>query len=202
MSFWLILTPFFSALIGWFLAWLFIYLLFHPRFPKKMLGYSLQGKIPKHQQDLSVRIGKLLSRELISFEQIEEKILDPGTLQKITPEIEEHIDYFLRVKLKDAMPMVAMFVGDKTITQLKEVFMTEMNLLFPEIMKSYVKELKNNLNIGEAVALKLASLPIIKIEAFILKTLHKELRYVRLAGALFGFITGAFQAGIILLLLS
>lgn len=202
MNFWLILTPLLTALLGWFLTWLFIKRLFRPYFPQKWLGFSVQGIIPKHQPELSARIGKLFNKKLISMKQIEDKILDPGTLQKITPEIERHIDYFLKVKLKDAMPMVAMFVGDKTIIQLKEVFMTEMKVLFPEIMKSYVNELQKDLNIEEKITLQLAAIPANKIEAFVLQTLKKELCYVQIAGTLLGFIIGAFQLIIILLILS
>ncbi len=202
MSFWLTITPLISAVLGWFLTSLLIKMLFRPIRPQRWLGFSVQGFIPKHQLQLSARIGNLLSRELISFNQIEEKILDESTLQKIIPEIETHIDHFLRVKLKDAMPMVAMFVGDKTIVQLKEVFMTEMKILFPEIMRSYIDKLKDDFNIGERVAHKLAILPSGKIELFFFKTLHRELRYVRLAGMVLGFIIGFFQLIIILLILS
>lgn len=199
---WLILTPLLTALLGWFFTWLFIKMLFRPYFPQKWFGFSLQGLIPKRQLELSARIGKLFSRELVSWKQIEDKILDPGTLQKITPEIEMHIDYFLKVKLKDAMPMVAMFVGDKTIIQLKEVFMAEMKVLFPDIMKGYVKELQRDLNIEQKITLKLAAIPANKIEAFVLQTLKKEWCYVQIAGTLLGFIIGAFQVIIILLILS
>jgi len=202
MNFWLILTPLLTALLGWFLTWFFIKMLFRPYLPQKWFGFSVQGIIPKRQPELSARIGKLFNEELITFKQIEDKILDASTLQKITPEIEMHIDYFLRVKLKDAMPMVAMFVGDKTIIQLKEVFMTEMKVLFPDIMKSYVKELQKDLNIGEKITLKLTALPAMKIEAFVLQKLKKEWCYVQIAGTLLGFIIGAFQVIIILLILS
>ncbi|MEO5996514.1 MAG: DUF445 domain-containing protein [Chitinophagaceae bacterium] len=200
MSFWLVLFPFVSALLGWCCTKLAIKMLFHPQFPKKILGGTVQGYFPKRRFAFSASAGNLLRRELDSFQEIEKKILDPSNLQKIMPEIEEHIDYFLRIKLKDAMPMVAMFVGDKTIVQLKEVFMTEMQTLFPVIMESYVKELKKNLQIDEIIIHKLDSVPGIKIELFFLRIFRKEFRHLQLLGALFGFVTGALQIIITLLI--
>jgi hypothetical protein len=39
------------------------------------------------------------------------------------------------------MPMIGMFIGEKTINELKAVFITELESLFPVIMKSYLGNL-------------------------------------------------------------
>ena len=109
------------------------------------------------------------------------------------PEIEQHIDHFLRVKLKDALPMVAMFVGDKTIAQMKDVFMIEMEELFPVIMKSYLTTLTTDIKLEELIAKKLVSVPPAKIASILSKTFRKECRYAVGAGALLGFILGTLQ---------
>jgi hypothetical protein len=49
----------------------------------------------------------------------------------------EKLDLFFREKLTAKMPMISMFIGDKTIEELKAVFMEELELLFPELMNSY-----------------------------------------------------------------
>ena len=55
---------------------------------------------------------------------LKEKVTDPENLNKLKPEIETHIDSFLREKLKETFPMLSMFIGDKTINQLKSCFFT------------------------------------------------------------------------------
>lgn len=55
------------------------------------------------------------------------------------PLIETHVDDFLRNKLSESMPMISMFIGERTINQLKELFMRELKVIFPASIKSYLQ---------------------------------------------------------------
>ncbi len=70
--------------------------------------------------------------------------------------IESHIDEFLTVKLPQEIPMLAMFVGNKTTDKIKEVFITQLKALFPKVMGTIVGDFKNTLNIKQAVENELA----------------------------------------------
>jgi len=118
MSYGLVLVPVISAFIGWLANRILIKMLFHPREPKKTAGFILQGIFPKKQQQLAEKLGKLVSDELFSVIEMEQKINSPENFQKIMPLIEEHVDAFLRVKLPKQMPMIGMFIGDKTTNEL------------------------------------------------------------------------------------
>ncbi len=74
INFWLLLIPFISAFIGWFTNWIAIKMLFHPRHPKKILGVTLHGIFPKRQAVFAEKLGKMVSEELLSFEDIQQKI--------------------------------------------------------------------------------------------------------------------------------
>src|SRR6201992_2471624 len=110
---WLYTIPFISAFIHWLTIWMALKLLFHPRQPKKFLGLNLHGVFPKRQQQIAESLGRSVAQELLSFDDIEKTITNPENVARILPLAEEHIDHFLRVKLKESMPMVAMFIGDK-----------------------------------------------------------------------------------------
>ena len=94
---------------------------------------------------------------MLSFAEIEKKVTDPENLSKLKPEIEKHIDSFLRDKLKDTFPMLSMFIGDKTINQLKAAFLMELESLFPVLMKSYMTKLEQELDLEKIVTEKVAS---------------------------------------------
>src|SRR4051812_36198904 len=130
MTLTLILLPVISAFIGWFTNWIAIKMLFHPREPKKILGVTFQGIFPKRQQQFAMKLGKLVSSELLSFADIEQKISDPENVTKLLPVLEAHIDTFLREKLTAEIPMIGMLIGDKTIGQVKGVFIKELEALF------------------------------------------------------------------------
>src|SRR6187455_874965 len=105
MSIWLWTIPLISAFIGYFTNWVAIKMLFHPREPIRVLGMTFQGIFPKRQQQFGEKLGKLVSDEFLSFNDIEEKISHPGNLDKLLPYVDEHIDSFLHNKLPVAFPM-------------------------------------------------------------------------------------------------
>ena len=145
-----------SAFTGWVTTWIAIKMLFHPRNPVNILGFKLQGIFPKNQQLIAQKLGQVVSKEFLSFAEIEAKVTNPENLQKLKPEIENHIDKFLREKLSDLFPMLSMFIGDKTINQLKAAFLLELENLFPILMKSYMTKLEQDLDLEKIVTEKVA----------------------------------------------
>jgi uncharacterized membrane protein YheB (UPF0754 family) len=200
LSWWLYTIPFISAFIHWLTIWMALKLLFHPRNPKKILGFTLHGVFPKRQPQIAESLGKIVGQELLSFGDIEQTITNPDNVRRILPLAEEHIDNFLRHKLKESMPMIAMFIGDKTINQLKTVFMQELEELFPVIMKNYVSNLRNDLDLEKIVVDKIAAFSSDKLEAMLNQFLTREFRFVEIIGAALGFLIGLLQIMLTLLM--
>jgi len=180
--------------------WMALKLLFHPQQPKKILGFTLHGVFPKKQKQIAQNIGKIVGQELLSFGDIERTITNPENVQKILPLAEQHIDNFLRNKLKQSMPIVGMFIGDKTINQLKSVFMQELEELFPVIMQNYVSNIKHDLDLERIVVEKIQNFSSEKLEQMLNQILTKEFRFVEVIGAALGFFIGLLQILITLLI--
>ncbi len=195
----LYLIPFISAFIGWFTNWIAIKMLFHPRLPKKIAGFTIQGIFPKQQDQFAQKLGKLVSEELLSFSDIEAKLTHPDNIHKLMPYVETHIDQFLRVKLAEQMPVISMFIGDKTIQELKTVFMTELSTLFPVIMKNYMNNLQNDLDLEQIVVAKVKNFSSDKLEQILNDIMAKEFRFVEIIGGVLGFIIGLIQVCLTLL---
>ncbi len=199
MSYILFLIPVISAFIGWFTNWIAIKMLFHPKEPKKILGITIQGIFPKRQQQFAEKLGKLVSQELLSFADIQQKLVHPDNIQKLMPVVEEHIDQFLRKKLAEEMPVISMFIGENTIQQLKGIFMKELETLFPVIMQRYMGHLQQELDLEKIVTQKVAAFSSDKLEEILQSILSKEFRFVELIGAVLGFIIGLLQVLLTLL---
>jgi len=200
ISWWLYTIPFISAFIHWLTIRMALKLLFHPRRPKRVLGFTLQGVFPKKQRQIAESLGRIVGQELLSFTDIEQAITDPENVRRILPLVEEHIDHFLRHKLKEAMPMVSLFIGDKTIAQLKAVFMKELEELFPVILKNYVAHLRDDLDLERMVVDKIAGFSNDRLETMLNEFLTKEFRFVEVIGAVLGFLIGLMQIGLTLLI--
>ena len=193
MNYWLFVIPVISAFIGWISNRVAIKMLFHPRHPKKILGVTFHGIFPKRQQQFAEKLGKLVSTEFLSLGDIEQKISNPENLQKVMPMIETHVDDFLRNRLKDEMPVISMFIGDKTIDNLKKLFMQEIEVLLPQVMKQYAANLKSELDLEQIVIQKVSKFSSDKLEEVFYQIMSKELRFVKIIGAVIGFIIGLIQ---------
>lgn len=193
MNYWLILIPIISAFIGWFTNWIAIKMLFHPREPKIILGLTIQGIFPKRQAILAANLGKLVSDEFLSFTDIEQKISDPTNLKKIMPLIDTHIDNFLRKKLPDEMPVISMFIGEKTINKMKTIFMHEIEELFPRVMKQFAGNMKKELDLEHIVYTRVSAFSSDKLEEILYQIMSKEFRFVEILGGIIGFIIGLLQ---------
>lgn len=197
MNYWLILIPLLTALTGWTVIRLVIKLLFRPLLPQNTLGFTWQGILPAHKQQIADKVGKLAALEFSSFS-LEEKISDPQNFENVKPLIETHIDDFLRNKLKEQMPMISMFIGDKTISTLKTIFIQEIETLFPQVMQQFAGNLKSKLNLEQVISSRIAGISPAQIENLLYKNMAKEIRMASLFGAIIGLLIGIIQLAIVL----
>jgi uncharacterized membrane protein YheB (UPF0754 family) len=181
MNYWSFILPLISALLGWIGSWI--------------SGKILVRKIfPAHQHELALSIGKSAA-EAFSVSDIEKKINDPENIKKIMPVVESHVDDFLRNKLKQKMPMIGMLIGDKTINSLKEVFLKEIEEMFPAVMNKFTGNLKNEFDVQTLVTAKINSISADQLQ----KMTFPVLRYFCFTGALIGFIIGLVNSVLLLL---
>lgn len=188
-----IITVLLSAFTGWITTWIAIKMLFHPRRPVKIFGFTLQGIFPKNQRLIAQKLGQVVGKELLSFGEIEQKVTNPENLQKLRPEIEAHVDNFLHNKIKEVFPMLAMFIGEKTINQLKDAFLLELENLFPVLMKNYMGKLQHDLDLEKIVTEKVANFSSEKLEDILQQITKKEFQFLEFIGGFFGLLIGLVQ---------
>jgi uncharacterized membrane protein YheB (UPF0754 family) len=193
MNYWLLLIPILSAFIGWVTIRIAIWLLFHPLQPKKLPGLTLWGIWPSSHEKIAREIGSYAA-SLISPEKISQK----ANFAEISPLIEQHMDHFLRHKLQEQMPMIATFIGDKTIQQLKIIFIQEIELLFPEIVNKLAGGTEAA-GLDKIISQKIAAIPQTSIENLFNEKLRPAFSKAGLLGCMIGFLIGLIQLLIVLL---
>jgi hypothetical protein len=117
----LFVIPFMSAILGWLVAWLFI----------KAIFLSWKGGLKNVIQ--SVQIGSMLPNDVANAQ-----------CDSLLPLIDTQFDQFFKHKLGEKMPMISMFIGDKTVTQLKGIFIEELQLIFPTILNQFFENAKQD----------------------------------------------------------
>jgi len=172
-----------SPLIGAALGWA----------ANHLLAGIIIKRIAGRQAQLAALIGEQAAA-LIDTHAMIEKIKDPVNLASVKPVIEEHVNTFLQVKLKEKMPAIAMFVSGSTLDKLRDGLLEEIDILLPDVIAGYTAHISRDLNIQELVKNKIAALTADKTAVLFAATFHRELRLIKLYGALSGFIIGLLTA--------
>jgi uncharacterized membrane protein YheB (UPF0754 family) len=196
MNLWLASIPVISAFIGWVTNWVAIKMLFHPRKPYRFLGITVQGIFPKRQRQFAERLGRMVSEELLSFSDIESRVTSPENLRRLMPVVEKHVDEFLRQRLTELFPVISMFIGERTIEELKTHFMAELERIFPMLMQRYMTNLRTELDLEKIVVDKVSALSSDRLEALLMSVMSREFRFVEILGGVLGFLIGLLQVAI------
>lgn len=193
----LYLIPFISALIGWFTNYVAVKMLFHPKKPINFLGIKIQGVFPKRQQQFAEKVGALVGDQLFSIADIKDKIVDPSSTDGIMEVVDVKIDEFLRTKLIEAMPMLAMVMGDDLRNKIKSTLMAEFEAMLPEVIDKFVDDLESKVDIKEIVQERVANFSFEKLEEVMYSIMSKEFRFIEIIGAILGFLIGCAQIGLL-----
>ena len=136
------LIPILTGLFGWMLIWLLAKSLFFPTKAIQIGGFSWESNLSRiiNQFPIELLIPKEADQE--------------ASFKAMQPLIEEKLDFFFNHTVKDKLPMMSMFIGDKTVAQLKSVFLEELASIFPQLIGQFAQNAK--MNISKSFATKLA----------------------------------------------
>lgn len=126
------LLPVFIGLFGWLLVWALAKLLFYPIHPITIGTIKWEGFL--HQWVRQIELNKILPQ-----------VSQGDNFEALKPVINEKLDDFFKNKLSAKMPMISMFIGEKTIEELKGVFMEEFETIFPLLLVQFTSNLDKKL---------------------------------------------------------
>src|ERR1043165_5040137 len=192
-TFWVYSQPLIAAFTGWFTTWIAIYMLFHPREPKRFLGITIQGIFPKRQKQFAAKLGATVAGELLHFSDIATQIKDPAALAELMPGIETHIDEFLHKRLAERLPVLAMFLSPEIIQNIKVGLMEEIGAMLPQVIEQFTDRLSEKIDVERMVTEKVSAFSSDRLEALLLAVMTKEFRLVELIGGVLGFVIGLIQ---------
>lgn len=182
--------PLVAAFAGWALGRLFLFCLFHPAQPVNILGFRIQGFVPRRQDRIAAGIGRLAGRQTDILKDSLSSIDHASGREALFPFLESHIDHFLRHKLGREMPMIGMFIGDKTIDALKDIFMKELEEVFPQAMERYLESLPDHLDIERMIRQKISAIPPARLESYACQLMGGASRSISLLTAAVGLVVG------------
>lgn len=101
-----ILLSIIGAAIGWLTNVFAIKLIFRPLNPIKipLVNISIQGLIPKRKSELARSIGQTVETELVSIEEIMDKIIEEENKNQMIQEIKQKVKEIAEQKIPSLIP--------------------------------------------------------------------------------------------------
>jgi len=190
----LILMGLIGAFIGWVTNVMAIRLLFRPyrvyRVP--LLGWRIQGLIPKRQTDIAVALGEIISTELIT----ENDVLESLSRKDIKARLREKAEKYVREQVSMRLPFlipegiqasVADFVAN-ILGQELEKFLDNPSKFFQDEETNEIKA-----EINRIVVEKVNSLNVASLEDMVSAIAHAELKHIEIIGGVLGSFIGVVQ---------
>lgn len=190
LKFWLI--PIIGAFIGWITNFLAIKMLFHPRKPIDLKFYTLHGVFPKNKKRIATKLGDVVQKDLISFDDIKDKLQEPTAMANFKNEISVHVERIIREKVEN-MPIAKAFISEKFIQNLHQMAVDEIELALPGVIGNYIDKIKEKVDVKQMVFDKVSNFSDQKLEDLLLAITGKEFKFIEMVGAILGFIIGIVQ---------
>lgn len=193
-EFWrIVLIPFVSGFIGWITNAIAVWMIFRPRRPINILGWKVQGLVPKRQPELARSIGHTVEQHLLSPTDIQRFLNDPRILEQVDTVLTEHIRTFLDVRLKTISPMVSMFLSGSMREKLEQLLLDEVRGFIPQVSGKMIGHLEENMNFQQIVEQKVREFDLDRLERIIREISARELKAIELLGGVLGFLIGLIQ---------
>lgn len=182
-----------GSLIGWLTNYVAIKLLFKPYKNINILGFNIQGVIPKRINDIADTIAHTIDTELISIKDITSTI----NSMEIESEIDKIVDDIVEKKLKgdlfNKMPMLVMFINNDIINNIKAYIKEAIEENKGEVVEVIIHKLESEVDFKKVISKKIKEFSLEDIEKMTINIAKNELKHIEYIGGLLGAVIGFAQ---------
>ncbi|RKD32587.1 hypothetical protein BET03_10620 [Thermohalobacter berrensis] len=187
-----------GALIGWFTNIIAIKLIFRPIEPIviPILNLKVQGLIPKRREEIAKSIGEVIEEELISIEEIIDKVIEKENLSDIVFVIKRKINEVLKDRLPAIIPTTFKNIIYSYVDDLVD---KEGEKILKDLAEKMVHKATTKVRLSNLVEEKINSFELERIEKIVLSVAKKELKHIEVLGGILGFLIGTIQGILVIL---
>lgn len=191
-----ILIPTVCALIGWTTNAIAVRMIFRPRRPISILGFKIQGLIPRRQADLARNIGETIETRLLTHQDIQEALTNEEIQEDLEKVIREQVDHFLKEKL-GSNPLLGSFLQGEMAENIKRMLTEQLKTGLLGFMDGMLESVEKRLDLKAIVQQRIENFDMRTLEEIILSIASRELKTIEVLGGVLGFLVGLGQVAIL-----
>ncbi|MDB9744049.1 DUF445 family protein [Fibrobacterales bacterium] len=186
----MLLLPVLASGIGWFTNWLAIKMLTKPLKPISILGFKIQGILPRRKEELAERVSEAVSRDFLKSDDVKELISSDKAQDGLRELFSDRKSLMVK-KMMDAFPGISMFMTPELLAKAEEQL--DKALLEPEFLETIAMKLAEGADVKDIVKRNIIAFDFKKLDEIINEIASQEFKVIEILGAVLGFIVGALQ---------
>ncbi len=188
----LILPPIIGAVIGWLTNYVAIKLLFRPHIPMEVLGFRIQGIIPKRRKEIARSIARTIEKELLSSEDFATVLSGLNWEKEVERTVEEAIEHRFSSRFLK-LPVVGL-VSENLKNQIKLLITKEIVAHLDRKKGALAARVRDRVDVRELLVTRIDQLDLMRFEKLLTDFITRELKHLEYLGGVMGFLIGLFQA--------
>lgn len=185
-----------STFIGYITNVVAVRMLFWPRQPINLGFYTVQGILPKRQAEIATSLGELVEKELLSLDDVMERINTPENQERLVAKISQ----VMRDRLSELLPrIIPRRLIQIIVDTLDKILSQESAHLIDQLFKSGSEYLTREIQISKIVEEKINAYDLKQLEDIIKGISAPELTFIEVLGGVMGFVIGLVQVVILLI---
>jgi len=154
----------------------------------------MQGLLPKRQSELAVKLGELVENELLSLDDVFDKINGPEVQEKLIRKLSE----IMRDKLEGLLPrIIPPKLTQLIVDAMEKLLLQEAPNIVKEILESGKGYLTEEIQISKIVEEKVNAFDLQELEDIIRGISSEEIKFIEVLGGVVGLLIGIVQVVIL-----
>ena len=182
-----------GTFIGWVTNYIAIKLLFRPYNEINILGFKIQGVIPKRRSEIALNIGQTVNTQLISIKDITNTINSMELEVEIDKIVGDIVDKKIKGDFLSKNPMLKMFVSDSIIDKIKSYIKSAIEENKGEIVNTIIGKLEKEIDFEDLIIKKINEFSLEDVEKMTINIAKNELKHIEYIGAVLGAFIGVIQ---------
>ena len=185
-----------GALIGWITNYFAIKMLFRPLKEINILGFKVQGLIPKRKMEMAESIADTIQEELISMKDITANIGDIELGEEIDLIVDRIVEDKLQKEVLSKIPMASLFITDSMILKIKGHIKDAIDENKDEFFTVIIQKMEDSVDMKNIIVEKIQNFELDELEKMVYKIADNELKHIEVIGAILGAVIGGIQFAI------
>lgn len=192
MDYRIFLFPVVGAIIGWFTNYIAVKMLFRPYVPLRILGFNIQGLIPKRRKEIARSIAKAIEKDLLSAKDLTGILEELDWEEEIEKTVKEVVEHKFSGRTIKRFPIVGL-ISDNLLYHIKYFLTKEIVNIISQKKGKILNKFHDRLDMKDMVTSRIDNLDLLRFEGLLTSFIARELRHIEWIGGIIGFIIGSVQ---------